>query len=279
MFKTSSRKQTKLTILEDYCLKVNTKRDYVLFARRQTLFCINLEVVIFAGQNLSNFSLVFWSKRFFQKDILKLTDLQKFPAKQHSQSSPFPPKSFLFQKFLKIQIPLKVEIILKIQITLKIQISLKDPVAGGQNHLQEKSYLDMYFYLSEPIYFEIFYTKHPVVKFIYSETATKCCEISTLDLSMEVDLHDLSYVVTVKSTVEISQNFVAFSEYINFIKLYIFLKSKILLNETKEILKHSQCFVETTSSVFTILHNKFSTITFYRKIILCKFEHFYGCGH
>ena len=32
-------------------------------------------VVIFAGQNLSNFSLVFWSKRSFQKDILKLTDL------------------------------------------------------------------------------------------------------------------------------------------------------------------------------------------------------------
>ena len=29
-------------------------------------------------------------------------------------------------------------------------------------------------------------------------------------------LLDLSYVVTVKSTVEISQNFVAFSEYMNF---------------------------------------------------------------
>ena len=45
------------------------------------------------------------------------------------------------------------------------------------------------------------------VKFIYSEKATKFCEISTADLS---------YVVTVKSTVEISQNFVAFSEYMNF---------------------------------------------------------------
>ena len=41
-------------------------------------------------------------------------------------------------------------------------------------------------------------------KFIYSERATKFCEISTVDLS---------YVVAVKSTVEISQNFVAFSEY------------------------------------------------------------------
>ena len=46
------------------------------------------------------------------------------------------------------------------------------------------------------------------LKFIYSVKATKFCEISTVDLS---------YVVTVKSTVEISQNFVAFSEYMNFI--------------------------------------------------------------
>ena len=46
-----------------------------------------------------------------------------------------------------------------------------------------------------------------MIKFIYSEKATNFCEISTVDLS---------YVVTVKSTVEISQNYVAFSEYINF---------------------------------------------------------------
>ena len=45
------------------------------------------------------------------------------------------------------------------------------------------------------------------VKLIYSEKATKFCEISTLDLS---------YVVPVKSTVEFSQNFVAFSKYVNF---------------------------------------------------------------
>ena len=42
------------------------------------------------------------------------------------------------------------------------------------------------------------------LKFIYSEKATKFCEISTLLLS---------YVVPVKSKVKISQNFVAFSEY------------------------------------------------------------------
>ena len=45
------------------------------------------------------------------------------------------------------------------------------------------------------------------VKFIYSEKATKFFEISTLLLS---------YAVPVKSKVEISQNFVAFSEYMNF---------------------------------------------------------------
>ena len=45
------------------------------------------------------------------------------------------------------------------------------------------------------------------VKFMYSEKATKIFEISTIPLS---------YVVPVKSKVEISQNFVAFSEYKNF---------------------------------------------------------------
>ena len=43
---------------------------------------------------------------------------------------------------------------------------------------------------------------------MYSEKATKFCEVSTLLLS---------YVVPVKSQVEILQSFVAFSEYRNFI--------------------------------------------------------------
>ena len=50
--------------------------------------------------------------------------------------------------------------------------------------------------------------KNVQLKFIYSEKATKFWKISTLDLS---------YVVMVKSTVEILQNFVTFSEYMNFI--------------------------------------------------------------
>ena len=43
-----------------------------------------------------------------------------------------------------------------------------------------------------------------MIKFIYSEKATNFCKISTVDLTY------------VKSTVEISQNFAAFSEYMNF---------------------------------------------------------------
>ena len=49
--------------------------------------------------------------------------------------------------------------------------------------------------------------KPPKLKFIYSEKATKFCEISTLLLTGTT--YD-------KSKVEILQNFVAFSEYMNF---------------------------------------------------------------
>ena len=48
------------------------------------------------------------------------------------------------------------------------------------------------------------------VKYIYSEKGTKFCELFTLLLPC---------LVPVKSKVEISQNFVAFSEYMNFITL------------------------------------------------------------
>ena len=60
---------------------------------------------------------------------------------------------------------------------------------------------------------KLFETSYKLVKFIYFQKAIKYCKISTLLLS---------YVVSVESKVEISQNFVAFSEYINFISLNIF---------------------------------------------------------
>ena len=57
------------------------------------------------------------------------------------------------------------------------------------------------------IKFQQIHPRLDIVKFIYSEKATKFCEISALLLS----------VCTVdKSQVDISQNFVAFSEYTNF---------------------------------------------------------------
>ena len=58
--------------------------------------------------------------------------------------------------------------------------------------------------------FHIFVLIKGLFVLIYSEKATKFCEISTVDLS---------YVVPVKSTVEISQKFVAFLEYMNFNRL------------------------------------------------------------
>ena len=56
-----------------------------------------------------------------------------------------------------------------------------------------------------------------MVKFVYSEKATKFCELSTL----------LSTVHTGKIKVGILQNFVAFSEYMNFKCIFKFLFSLV----------------------------------------------------
>ena len=65
-------------------------------------------------------------------------------------------------------------------------------------------------FISPPLCFTIENSRR-YVKFIYSEKATKFREIFTLLLS---------YVVPVKSKVKILQNFVAFSEYMNFTKYF-----------------------------------------------------------
>ena len=59
-----------------------------------------------------------------------------------------------------------------------------------------------------------------LLKFIYSEKATKFCEISTIDLSYEM-------------TVEIFQNFVAFSEYMNFKVRTMFLDHRLTIRKKK----------------------------------------------
>ena len=61
----------------------------------------------------------------------------------------------------------------------------------------------MYFHFLKASIFETLY----FLKFIYTEKATKFCEIFILLLTT---------VHTVKSKGKISQNFVAFSEYMNF---------------------------------------------------------------
>ena len=57
------------------------------------------------------------------------------------------------------------------------------------------------------MHFRMFKNKNILAKFIYSEKATKFCEIFTLLLTT---------VHRVKSKVKISQNFVTFLEYMNF---------------------------------------------------------------
>ena len=69
----------------------------------------------------------------------------------------------------------------------------------------------MHIFLQPTNWWQLKFCFHPLyifeLKFVYSEKATKFFEIFTLLLS---------YVVRVKSRVKISQNFVAFSEYMNF---------------------------------------------------------------
>ena len=73
-----------------------------------------------------------------------------------------------------------------------------------------------------------------LVKFVYSEKATKFCEISTLLLST---------VHTDKSKVEISQNFVAFSEYTNFKERIFFWCTEISCWQTNLPLYRAESFV------------------------------------
>ena len=71
-----------------------------------------------------------------------------------------------------------------------------------------------------------------ILKFVYSEEATKFCEIFPLLLTT---------VHTVKSKVEISENFVAFSEYMNFNTK----KHFILMPETEAMLYSSYTKIAT----------------------------------
>ena len=67
-----------------------------------------------------------------------------------------------------------------------------------------------HFYIVHVFIHSLKYICTACLKFVKSEKATKFCKIFTLLLS---------YVVQVKSKVKISQNFVAFSEYMNFTRI------------------------------------------------------------
>ena len=79
---------------------------------------------------------------------------------------------------------------------------------------------------------EIMCMRNTFLKFIYSEKATKFCEIFTLILTT---------VHTVKSKMKISQNFVAFSEYMNFTINKLFNNYKYVhFNTCSNILKRKK---------------------------------------
>ena len=80
-------------------------------------------------------------------------------------------------------------------------------VAMSYDELQKKAEEEEEAALAEEEALRVSHIRTFFIKFIYSEKATIFFKISTLDLS---------YGVTVKYMVDISQNFVAFSEYMNF---------------------------------------------------------------
>ena len=108
-------------------------------------------------------------------------------------------------------LPLKVLLTQFRQQRLKVQTLQKSQSSdlNGESRLAKSLYVfkscDQIFLVLQ--WQHAYLDRHRFVKFIYSEKATKFCEISTLILTT---------VHTVKSKVEISQNFVAFSEYMNF---------------------------------------------------------------
>ena len=96
--------------------------------------------------------------------------------------------------------------------------------------------------LSKVCFIRVFVCRNiSIIKVIYSENATKFCKISTLLLS---------YVVPVKSKLEILQTYVAFSEYMNFkrkIEVWKQISKKIFgyleLHKCKIIYICSVCFL------------------------------------
>ena len=80
------------------------------------------------------------------------------------------------------------------------------------DHTCKESFFPLHHFQSEANLCTIWPNLFRILKSIYSEKATKFCEIFTLLLS---------YVVPVKSKMKILQNYVAFSEYMNFNDFFV----------------------------------------------------------
>ena len=126
---------------------------------------------------------------------------------------------FRYEIFLKISIPI---IIHRSQVRFLFFTSLVLPfplahlVTSCSNHcimLDEKGSLHCTFFIQSWKCIVVCIISIVALKFIYSRKATKFCKISVVDLF---------YIVPVKFIVDISQNFVAYSEYMNFNIFYIF---------------------------------------------------------
>ena len=104
-----------------------------------------------------------------------------------------------------------------------------------------------------------------LLKFIYSQKATKVCEISTVDLS---------YVVQVKSTVEISQNFVAFSEYMNcnWINGIIYLQKTLIEKQKQTMISFLPKCERNISLILEAWSSNF--IKIFVKIYICVWKQF-----
>ena len=81
-----------------------------------------------------------------------------------------------------------------------------------------------------------------MLQFINSEKATKFSETFSLLLS---------YVVPVKSKLKISQNFVAFSEYMNFkVKIFSIIFGAIVIQRNDSKLESRNLYLDKSHSIF-----------------------------
>ena len=99
-----------------------------------------------------------------------------------------------------------------------------------------------------------------MLKFIYSEKATRFCKISIVDLF---------YVVPVKSTVEISQNLVPFSEYMNFNILFFLISTSLKVGYSEKATKFEKN-LPLRFDIYSVISNLKGRFSFSNLCDLCR---------